>query len=239
MPYTFTLTATITATPEQVYETWLNSIGHSEMTGSEATMSDEVGAEVSAWDGYISGRNLELVPGERIVQSWRTTEFGDDDEDSVIIVTLQEIEEGTLLTLEHGNVPDAHRSYEEGGWRSSYFEPMVAYFTELKEDVAEPALYQAPLESAPEAAHEQAVKQPAKSGSRKSAGTRSASKKTSKARRAVSATPSRRPAPRKASSNRKAAPKKSKGKAGSKTRATTARTRAKSRARKPVRPKRR
>jgi hypothetical protein len=54
MPYTFTLTATIPASPEEIYEAWLNSIGHSEVTGGEATMSDEVGAEVSAWDGYIS-----------------------------------------------------------------------------------------------------------------------------------------------------------------------------------------
>jgi uncharacterized protein YndB with AHSA1/START domain len=115
MPYTFTLTATIPATPVEIFEAWLDSIGHSEMTGGEATMSDEVGAEVAAWDGYISGRNLELVPGERIVQSWRTTEFADEDQDSIITVLLQEVDDGTLLTLEHRNVPDAHRSYEEGG----------------------------------------------------------------------------------------------------------------------------
>ena len=160
------MTATIPASPEEIYQAWLDSIGHSEMTGSEATMSDEVGAEVSAWDGYISGRNLELVPGERIVQSWRTTEFGDEDEDSVITVVLQETEDGTLLTLEHGNVPDEHKSYEEGGWQSNYFEPMVAYFTELKEEVAEPAPHTAPPKSAPE----KAAKQSIKSGSKKTAG---------------------------------------------------------------------
>ena len=88
MPYTFTLTATIPASPEEIYQAWLDSIGHSEMTGGEATTSDEVGAEVSAWDGYISGRNLHLVPGERIVQSWRTTKFTEDHEDSVITVSL-------------------------------------------------------------------------------------------------------------------------------------------------------
>ena len=78
MPYTFTLTTTIPASPEEIYQAWLDSLGHSEMTGGAATMSDQIGAAVSAWDGYISGRNLELVPGERIVQSWRTTEFADE-----------------------------------------------------------------------------------------------------------------------------------------------------------------
>jgi uncharacterized protein YndB with AHSA1/START domain len=234
MPYKFTLTATIPASPAEIYEAWLDSIGHSEMTGGEATMSDEVGAVVSAWDGYISGRNLELIPGERIVQSWRTTEFGDGDEDSVITVVLREIEEGTLLTLEHGNVPDEHKSYEEGGWQSNYFEPMVAYFTELmedadfKQDMAEPAPHKAPPQSALKAAPKRAAKPSAKSGSKKTA---------DKARRAVSAKTSKRAAPGKASPNKKVAPKKRKGKA--KARPTTARTRAKSSARKGARGKRR
>jgi uncharacterized protein YndB with AHSA1/START domain len=129
MPYTFTLTATIPASPQEIYEAWLDSLGHSEMTGGEASMSDEVGAEVSAWDGYINGRNLELIPGERIVQTWRTSEFAKEHDDSVISIVLREVSGGALLTLEHSNVPDDHRSYEEGGWQSNYFEPMVVYFT--------------------------------------------------------------------------------------------------------------
>jgi hypothetical protein len=95
-------------------------------------MSDEVGDEVAAWDGYISGRNLELVPGERIVQSWRTTEFTDEHEDSIITVTLEEVEDGTLLTLVHSKVPEDHKSYEQGGWQTHYFEPMKAYFSKRK-----------------------------------------------------------------------------------------------------------
>ena len=132
MPYSYTLSTVIPASPSEIYQAWLDSILHSEMTGGEANMSDEVGADVSAWDGYIVGRNLELVPGERIVQSWRTTEFNDAFEDSIITILLRETEEGTLLTLEHSNVPEVHRSYEEGGWQSNYFEPMIAYFTDLR-----------------------------------------------------------------------------------------------------------
>ncbi len=91
-------------------------------------MSDEVGTDVSAWDGYITGRNLELVPGERIVQSWRTTEFEDEHEDSIITLILEELDDGTLLTLAHANVPDEQTSYELGGWEKHYFEPMKEYF---------------------------------------------------------------------------------------------------------------
>jgi uncharacterized protein YndB with AHSA1/START domain len=231
MPYTFTLTATIPATPVEIFEAWLDSIGHSEMTGGEATMSDEVGAEVTAWDGYIGGRNLELVPGERIVQSWRTTEFADEDQDSIITVVLQEVDEGTLLTLEHRNVPDAHRSYEEGGWQSNYFEPMVAYFSEIKGDIAEPAPYQTPATSAPK----KPAKPPARSGGKKTARKKTAAKKSAGgARRTASARGAKRAAP-----PAKAAPKKKQGKGKAKAPAAAARTRAKSTARKTARGKRR
>jgi uncharacterized protein YndB with AHSA1/START domain len=106
MPYGFTLTTVIPASAQEIYDAWLDSRVHSAMTESKARMSDRIGADVSAWDGYITGRNLELIPGERIVQSWRTTRFTDAHADSIITVTLQTVAAGTKLTLVHSNVPD-------------------------------------------------------------------------------------------------------------------------------------
>lgn len=139
MPYTYTLTATLPASTEEIYQAWLDSRAHSEMTGSEARQSDQVGAAVSAWDDYITGRNLELVPGERIVQSWRTTHFTDEHEDSIITITLDEVADATLLTLVHSNVPDGQTSYERGGWQEHYFEPMREYFAERADKQAKTA----------------------------------------------------------------------------------------------------
>jgi uncharacterized protein YndB with AHSA1/START domain len=168
MPYTFTLTTTIPASPAEIYEAWLDSLGHSAMTGGEAKMSAEIGAEVSAWDGYISGRNLQLIPGERIVQSWRTSEFGDEHEDSIVTVVLQEIGDGTLLTLQHSNVPNEQKSYEEGGWQSNYFEPMAAHFAGRKQQATKRPRQRASGErSAPKKSSKtplkRAAKRPAKS----------------------------------------------------------------------------
>jgi uncharacterized protein YndB with AHSA1/START domain len=132
VPYVYTLTTTIPATAQEIYDAWLDSLAHSEMTGSEASMSDEVGAEVSAWDGYITGRNLELVPGERIVQSWRTTEFTDEHGDSIVTLTLEDADGETLLTLVHSDVPDDQTNYEEGGWQGHYFDPMREYFADRR-----------------------------------------------------------------------------------------------------------
>jgi uncharacterized protein YndB with AHSA1/START domain len=183
MPYSFTLTATIPASPQDIYEAWLDSVGHSQMTGGAAQMSDQIGAEISAWDGYISGRNLELVPGERIVQSWRTSEFGDAHRDSTITVILQSLGDGTLLTLEHSNVPEEHRSYEEGGWQSNYFEPMAAYFTERRQKSERSAPKKDRAKTAP------TRKRPARAPLKRAAASAKASprRKKKKAARKVSA----------------------------------------------------
>ena len=64
----------IPASPEEVYDAFMDARKHSEFTGSEATCDPTVGGKFTAWDGYISGRNLELEKGKRIVQEWVTAE---------------------------------------------------------------------------------------------------------------------------------------------------------------------
>lgn len=225
MPYTYTLTSVIPATPQEIYDAWLDSVAHSEMTGGEATMSKEVGAEVSAWDGYITGRNLELVPGERIVQSWRTSEFGDEHADSIVTVTLEGTDEGTLLTLVHSNVPDERRSYEEGGWESNYFEPMRLYFAgldeeeeaeeeEVDEELPQPAAAKPTPKPAAKAASKSAAKPAAKAAPkpapkpRRAAGRtakKAAAKAKAKAKKAPAKAKKAKPSAKKAA--RRAAPK--------------------------------
>jgi activator of HSP90 ATPase len=128
MAFRFTLKATIPAPPRAVYDAWLDSRAHSAMTGAKARASTRRGGTFTAWDGYISGRNVALDPGKRIVQSWRTTKFAKDDPDSEIEVLLAPARSGTRLTLRHRNVPDGHTGYRDGGWQDFYFAPMKAYF---------------------------------------------------------------------------------------------------------------
>ena len=132
MPLSFTLTDIVPATPQQIYDAWLNSRGHTKMTGSAARAKPVEGATFSAWGGYIKGKNLTLEPGRRIVQSWRTTKFAKQDQDSQIEVLLEAIPEGTRITLHHTNVPDGHAGYQDGGWQQHYFDPMKQYFSEAR-----------------------------------------------------------------------------------------------------------
>jgi uncharacterized protein YndB with AHSA1/START domain len=129
MPYDFELTALLPATPQQVYDAWLSSEGHSTMTGGAATINPDVGGDFVAWDGYITGTTLELDPHRRIVQTWRTTSFTDEDEDSIIEVLLEPVGDETRITVRHSNVPSEHLGYEDGGWKKSYFDPMHSHFS--------------------------------------------------------------------------------------------------------------
>ena len=99
------------------------------MTGGEATGEAVEGAEFTAWDDYISGRNIELIPGALIIQSWRTSQFDDSDPDSRLEITFEfEGEDSTRLTLTHSNLPHDQAAGYESGWSDYYFEPMKKYF---------------------------------------------------------------------------------------------------------------
>jgi uncharacterized protein YndB with AHSA1/START domain len=124
----FKVSALVPATPEEIFDAWLDSRAHGDMTGSLAKASPHPGAEFEAWDGYIRGRNLILERPDRIVQSWRTANFDPSDPDSQIEVLFEQRGNGTQVTIHHTRLP-AHGSRYEAGWPKHYFEPMRAYFS--------------------------------------------------------------------------------------------------------------
>jgi activator of HSP90 ATPase len=128
LTYDFKLSCTLPASPEAVYDAWLDSAAHSATTGAAAKVEKRVGGAHTAWDGYVAGKTLELIAAKRIVQSWRTTQFACADPDSTITVELAPTNTGTRLTLTHSGVPDGQTGYENGGWQDFYFAPMKAYF---------------------------------------------------------------------------------------------------------------
>ena len=124
----FTLKTKLKATAKVIYTSWLNSEQHTKMTGGEATISDKVGDPFTAWDGYITGKNIAIEPSKRILQSWRTSQFLENEKDSQIEILLNEVDGETELTLIHTDVPESGDHYKKG-WFVHYFEPMEAYFS--------------------------------------------------------------------------------------------------------------
>ncbi len=130
MPYEFTVSDVIPTSPDDAYDAWMTSDRHAAMTGGDAARIDaRVGGAFEAGDGYISGVTLALEPGRRIVQSWRTTDFAAEDDDSQIEVLFEPDAGGTKVTLNHTSIPDGQSGYEDG-WRDYYFAPMKEYFAQ-------------------------------------------------------------------------------------------------------------
>jgi len=117
--------------PFEIYDAWLDSIQHSKMTGGLAKCSNKIGGTFTAWDGYIQGVNIDLKPNEEIIQTWRTSEFDENDEDSKLVIRLKELENGTELALLHSNIPEGQTQYSLG-WLEHYFTPMENYFENKK-----------------------------------------------------------------------------------------------------------
>jgi activator of HSP90 ATPase len=120
----FTLTAEFHTSAEKIYNAFLSTQGHTEMTGSPAKIDGRVDGEFTAWDGYIWGTFLELAENKKIVQAWRTSEFPEDAEDSHVEILLEEMNGQTKLTLVHTDIPEGQAEGYKTGWEDFYFKPM-------------------------------------------------------------------------------------------------------------------
>jgi activator of HSP90 ATPase len=128
----FTLTTTLPASPKEIYNAWLSSEGHSQMTGSQAEVQGSSGGTFTAWDGYIWGKTLELEANHRIVQAWRTSEFPEGSSDSRVEILLEEDPYGTKIALTHTNIPEGQGEGYKQGWEDFYFTPMRVYFRQVR-----------------------------------------------------------------------------------------------------------
>jgi activator of HSP90 ATPase len=121
-------TVMIPATPNEVYQAFIDPRKHSKFTGSKATFDPKVGGEFTAWDGYISGKNLELEDGKSIVQEWQTTEWPKGFPPSRLELTFRKTKEGTEISMVHSGVPAEQAEDVAQGWNEFYWEPLKKFF---------------------------------------------------------------------------------------------------------------
>ncbi len=114
--------------PKEVYEAYVDPKKHSEFTDSEATGKPVVGGKFTAWDGYISGKFLELEESKRVVQEWTSTDFPEGAPPSKLELTFREVPKGTEIVMVHSNVPKDQEDETAEGWTEFYWEPLKQYF---------------------------------------------------------------------------------------------------------------
>ena len=117
----------IKAAAKKIYDALTDSKKFSEFSGGAPTdICNEAGGAFSMFGGMISGRNIELLPGQRLVQAWRA---GNWPEGVYSIVKFELKAQGadTLLVFDHTGFPPENRDDLDGGWIKMYWDPIKKY----------------------------------------------------------------------------------------------------------------
>ena len=111
------------APPRKVYELLMDSTKHQSLSGEKATISRRIPGKFLAWNGHITGFNLALQPGAKIVQAWRATGWWPDHY-SIAIFDIQKAKDGSVLRFTQIGVPPQRYSGHYRGWIEAYWTPM-------------------------------------------------------------------------------------------------------------------
>src|SRR5216683_2226644 len=127
--------AVFKASPKRVYEALtdakqfdkviqLSGVMQSMHLGDKpAEISREVGGAFALFGGYITGRHVELVPNERIVQAWRTGGWAPGVY-SIAKFELVEQGSGSKIVFDHTGFPKGEAEVLASGWKAHYWEPL-------------------------------------------------------------------------------------------------------------------
>ena len=115
------------AAPAIVYDLLADSEKHTAVTGRKAIISGKVGGTFSISGNDVTGINVDLVPGRRIVQAWRHRRFPEGVFSMAAVTLTPTPDGGTELVLTHRGVPKDLIPETEQTWREQYWSRMKEY----------------------------------------------------------------------------------------------------------------
>jgi len=91
-----------------------------------ATISREPGGAFSLFGGYITGRQIELVPNQRLVQVWRSASWPPS---AYSLAKFELVDQGaaTKLVFDHTGFPAGTAEHLASGWYLNYWTPMKKF----------------------------------------------------------------------------------------------------------------
>ena len=112
------------APPARVYSALTDEAQFSKLCGGAPTTIDaEPGGSFSCFGGMIHGRNVECVPGRRLVQAWRVKNW-DEGVYSLVSFDLRAEGNATRVVLKHLGYPEGQGEHLDQGWHANYWEPL-------------------------------------------------------------------------------------------------------------------
>jgi activator of HSP90 ATPase len=120
--------ATIPADPHRVYQVLADAVALSALSGKSGKAASTEGDEFAAFDGNVTGRQVELVPDTRIVQTWRFPRW-EPGQHSLVTFTLAAVDGGTCLAIDQHGEPDDWHEHIAANWPTFYLTPLTEHFT--------------------------------------------------------------------------------------------------------------
>lgn len=119
--------ALFNARPKAVYDALMNQKKHSQFTGEPANIRAKTGTAFTCYGGYINGFMLELKPGKRIVQAWRSRNWPAGHYSAVTFALSAKAGGKTELRFTQIGVPAGDYADKTKGWRTHYWEPLKKF----------------------------------------------------------------------------------------------------------------
>ena len=114
------------ATPRAIYHALMNQKQHAQFTGERARIRAKAGVPFDCYHRYITGITLDLKPGKRIVQAWRSQNWPDGHY-SIVTFTLTAKSGRTQLHFTQIGVPANDYARKDNGWRMHYWQPLKEF----------------------------------------------------------------------------------------------------------------
>jgi activator of HSP90 ATPase len=114
------------ATPQRLYAAFLDSTQFASFTGLPAEIDPRAGGAFNMFGGLIAGRNVELLPNQRLVQAWRPTHW-EPGVYSIVRFELKPQDPGSLLVFDHIGFPAEEYEHLSEGWPLRYWEPLKKF----------------------------------------------------------------------------------------------------------------
>lgn len=115
------------ADPATVYDLLADSRKHAALTGRPAKISTKIGGPFSLGESDVTGINVDLVPGRRIVRAWRHRRFPEGIFSMAAVTLTPTSDGGTELVLTHRGVPKDLIPATEEAWRDQVWSRIKAY----------------------------------------------------------------------------------------------------------------
>ena len=97
-----------------------------DVVSKPAQISDQPGGSFFLFGGYITGRQLELVSGKRIVQAWHSGSWAADIY-SIAKFDLVAQDKGTKIVFDHTGFPAGQAEHLASGWKDNYWDALAQY----------------------------------------------------------------------------------------------------------------